>query len=202
MALFQAGRLGDLSDAVLLERSLGINADPAIRETAFTALLERHGPMVLRVCKVVLGDFEEAEDAFQATFLVLAREAPRLTIRDSLGPWLHAVAVRISLYARLARARRHNHERNWVVQAAVRSIAVPGGQDGIERDEVIRTIQTEVASLPKSLRACVVLCDLEGLTYAQAAHQLDLPLGTVQSRLARARSRLREAPYAAWPGPR
>ncbi len=110
-ALFQTGRLGDVSDAALLERSMGKGVDPAIRETAFTALVERHGPMVLRVCEVVVGNLQEAEDAFQATFLVLAREAPRLTIRDSLGPWLHAVAVRISLYARRSRAVRHSHER-------------------------------------------------------------------------------------------
>ena len=191
-ALFQAGRLGDLSDSVLLERSMDLDGDPAIRETAFTALVERHGPMVLRVCEVVIGNFQEAEDAFQATFLVLAREAPRLTIRDSLGPWLHSVAVRISLYARRARARRQSQERIWSEQVAARSIADPGSQDPLERDESICMVQTEIAGLPKRLRACVVLCDLEGLSYAQAASQLNLPLGTVQSRLARARSRLRE----------
>ncbi len=191
-ALFQAGRMGDVSDAALLERSIGFNIDPAIRETAFNALVERHGPMVLRVCEVIVGNFQEAEDAFQATFLVLAREAPRLTIRDSLGPWLHAVAVRISLYALRARARRHSHERTWALQASARSITDSGAQDGLERDEAICMVQTEIARLPNRLRSCVVLCDLEGLTYAQAARQLNLPLGTVQSRLARARFRLRE----------
>jgi len=191
-ALFQAGRLGDHGDAALLDLSMGFDSDPAIRETAFSALVERHGPMVLRVCEVIVGNFQEAEDAFQATFLVLAREAPRSTIRDSLGPWLHAVAVRISLYARRARARRHRHERTWALQASARSITDSGAQDGLERDEAICMVQTEIARLPKRLRSCVVLCDLEGLTYAQAARQLNLPLGTVQSRLARARFRLRE----------
>jgi RNA polymerase sigma factor (sigma-70 family) len=192
-ALFQAGRLGDLSDAALLERSIGKGGDPAIRETAFSALVERHGPMVLRVCEAVGGNFQDAEDAFQATFLVLAREAPRLTIRDSLGPWLHAVAVRISLYALRARARHLSHERTWASQAPARLFAEPGAQDRLEREEAICMVQTEIARLPNRLRACVVLCDLQGLTYAQAARRLDLPLGTVQSRLARARNRLRES---------
>ncbi len=191
-ALFQAGRLGDLSDAVLLERSRGLDVDPAIREAAFTALVERHGRMVLRVCEVVIGNFQEAEDAFQATFLVLAREARRLTIRDSLAPWLHSVAVRISLYAHRARARRHGQERIWASQAAVWSCVEPVAHDPLERAESIGVVQSEIARLPKRLRSCVVLCDLEGMTYAQAARHLNLPLGTVQSRLARARSRLRE----------
>ncbi len=137
-ALFQAGRLGDFSDSVLLERSMELDGDPAIRETAFAALVQRHGPMVLRVCEVVIGNFQEAEDAFQATFLVLAREAPRLTIRDSLGPWLHSVAVRISLYARRARARRQSHERTWALQAAARPCVEPVAQDPLERAEADR----------------------------------------------------------------
>ena len=80
-------------------------------ELAFAALVERHGPMVFRVCREVLCDEHEAQDAFQATFLVLVRRAGSLWARDSLGPWLHQVAYRVAQCARLAAARRRRHER-------------------------------------------------------------------------------------------
>lgn len=188
-ALFQAGRLADLSDAELLERSLRAEPEPDIAEMAFAVLIRRHGPMVQRVCRATLGDWHEAEDAFQATFLILVREARRLKVRDTLGPWLYQVALRVSLFARNARLRRDRHEQ----EAARRTAAGGGGQDVLVQDEDSRTIHAEISRLPARFRTCLILCDLEGLTYAEAARQLHLPLGTVQSRLARARKRLRQS---------
>ena len=113
--IFQAGTLAGLTDGQLLERFMsrrglggGVEA-----EAAFAMLIERHGPMVLRVCRGVLGDPHEAEDAFQATFLVLLRQAGAIRKRESVGPWLHGVAHRVASCARSAAARRRAHERRW-----------------------------------------------------------------------------------------
>src|SRR5690348_5256374 len=92
--LFHLGTVGSLTDRQLLERSAGEGADAA--ELPFAALVERHGPMVLRVCRSVLRDPHDAHDAFQATFLVLLRRAGSLWVRDSIGPWLHQVAYRVA----------------------------------------------------------------------------------------------------------
>src|SRR5690349_14163763 len=101
--LFQAGAIGGLSDGQLLEKYTTRGGEAA--ELAFEALVERHGPLVLRVCRSILCDEHEARDAFQATFLVLVRRAGSLWVKDSLGPWLHQVALRVSACARVARAR-------------------------------------------------------------------------------------------------
>ncbi len=92
--MFQVGTVGGLTDGQLLERFRAQSGEPA--ELAFTALVERHGPMVLRVCRSVLRDPDLAHDAFQATFLGLVRRAASLWVRDSLGPWLHLVAYRVA----------------------------------------------------------------------------------------------------------
>jgi RNA polymerase sigma factor (sigma-70 family) len=191
-ALFQSGRLGDLSDAELIRRSLSPGPEPRIAEMAFATLVQRHGPMVYRVCRTTLGNHHDAEDAFQATFLVLVREARRLRVRDSLGPWLYEVARRVSLFARTARMRRRRHEHAAAMLSAEGVAAGPGAGDQLERDESALTIQSEIARLPERFRACLILCDLQGLTYAETARQLGVPVGTVQSRLARARKRLRQ----------
>src|SRR6476661_1291295 len=102
--LFNLGTIGSLTDRQLLERFTAQDAEAF--ELAFGALVERHGPMVLRVCRSVLRDPHDAHDAFQATFLVLLRRAGSLWVRDSLGPWLHQVALRTALRARSAAARR------------------------------------------------------------------------------------------------
>jgi RNA polymerase sigma factor (sigma-70 family) len=182
-ALFRAGTAGGLTDARLLEdiRDRGGEA----RERAFAALVERHGPMVLRACRSILRDEHAAEDAFQATFLVLARKAGPLRVRDSLAPWLHAVAVRVARCARGAAARRARHER----RAAGR--AVGSARDPIA-DDVGRILHEEIDRLPERYRAPIVLCLLEGLTREQAADRLGWPTGTLQSRLARGRERLRD----------
>ena len=103
-ALFQVGPFGDLTDGQLLERFATGRGE--VGELAFAVLVERHGPMVLRVCRSVLPDRDDAEDAFQATFLVLVNKARGLWVLDSLGPWLHQVAYRTSKCAKVSAARR------------------------------------------------------------------------------------------------
>src|SRR5206468_10448 len=105
-ALTRAGRQGDLTDADLLARAIRAGGDREVAEASFSALIGRHGPMVLGVCRTILRDHHDAEDAFQATFLLLVQRAGRLHLSGSLGPWLHEVAVRVCLAARRARGRR------------------------------------------------------------------------------------------------
>ena len=187
--LFGVGVVGRLSDAELLARFLRTE-DLASSEAAFAALVERHGPMVLGVCRRMLGDYHAAADAFQAVFLVLAGKASRVRVDDTLARWLHGVSVRVSLQARaVARAER----------ARVRSLegldpidaSAPADPEG--RRELRAAIDEEIARLPARYRSAVVLCYLEGLTPEQAARRLRCPVGTVQSRLHRARERLRRA---------
>ena len=114
--LFSVGTVGGLTDGQLLEWYPNRTGEAA--ELAFAALVERHGPMVLRVCREVLRNEHEAHDAFQATFLVLVRRAGSLWVRDSLAPWLHQVALRVAWCARSATARRRRHERKAAEMAA------------------------------------------------------------------------------------
>ena len=107
--LFNLGAIGELTDGQLLERFATRGGEAA--ELAFAALVERHGPMVLRVCRNILRDPNDVQDAFQATFLVLVQKARSLWVRDSLGPWLHRVAHRVATRARSSAARRREHER-------------------------------------------------------------------------------------------
>ncbi len=183
-ALFEAGTVAGLTDGQLLERFATRRGDAS--ETAFAALVERHGPMVLRACRGVLGDDHEAMDAFQATFLVLARKGGSLWIRDSLGPWLHRVALRAASRAKQSAARRRAGEQKAVAMAEARNI------DAAERDELAAIVHEEVDRLPERYRAAVVLCDLEGRTHEDAARHLGCPVGTVGSRLSRGRDRLRD----------
>jgi DNA-directed RNA polymerase specialized sigma24 family protein len=115
--LFNVGAMSGLTDAQLLERFRSRRDDAA--EMAISVLIERHGPMVLRVCEAVLRDRDEAHDAFQATFLVLVQKALGLWVRESLGPWLYQVAHRIALKSRSARARRLRYERRAALQSSV-----------------------------------------------------------------------------------
>src|SRR3954447_19608217 len=109
--VFAAGSLTGLTDGQLLERFARGEGDEA--GPAFALLVERHGPMVLRVCRGVLRDPHDAEDAFQATFLVLVHRPRTIRKRESLGPWLHGVALRVAACARTKMARRRAHERRW-----------------------------------------------------------------------------------------
>jgi RNA polymerase sigma factor (sigma-70 family) len=183
-ALFRGAAVAGLGDAQLLERYRSRGDDEAAGH-AFAALVARHGAMVFRACLAVTRDRADAEDAFQATILVLARRARSLWVRDSLGPWLHTVAVRIAADARDAAERRRRHEQRYAEMAATFAPAGAGGGD------LRAVLHEEVARLPRKLRAPVVLCDLEGLTHEQAAVQLGCPVGTVKTRLTGARERLR-----------
>jgi RNA polymerase sigma factor (sigma-70 family) len=154
-------------------------------EAAFAALVRRHGPLVWGVCSRVLGGGPDAEDAFQATFLVLVRKAGALRGPDALGPWLYGVASRVARKARAAAARRQRRER--ALAEDVPAVGAPG--DAVWRD-LRPVLDEEVSRLPDKYRAAVVLCYLEGLSDAEAARRLACPRGTVHSRLARARQRL------------
>jgi RNA polymerase sigma factor (sigma-70 family) len=180
--LFSVGLTGELTDAQLLERFTSHRDETA--ELAFAALVERHGPMVLRVCRALLRDAHDADDAFQATFLILVRRARSLWVRDSLGPWLHEVAYRTASCARLTAARRRRYE----LRAAEMAARPPENGDS---DDALEVIHEEMGRLPRLYREAVVLCLVEGLTPEQAARHLNCPAGTVHSRLARGREQLR-----------
>jgi len=181
-ALFGGGTAAGFSDRQLVERYATCRGEPG--SAAFEALVERHGPMVFLTCRNILRDEHDAQDAFQATFLILARKADSLWVRDSLGPWLHRVACRAAVRARIASSRRRFFERRSAEARRSDSAAVDreGGWD---------VLHEEIERLPERYRAVLVLCDLEGRTYEDAATQLACPVGTVKSRLARARDRLR-----------
>jgi RNA polymerase sigma factor (sigma-70 family) len=170
----------DLTDRQLLGR-FAQDGDA----TAFAELMHRHGPLVFQVCRRVLHDRHAAEDAFQATFLLLVRKAGGLRQPDSLGPWLYGVAYRTALRARADGVRRQRHER-----AACEPRAAATADDLVWHD--LRPVLDEaVQRLPRKYREPVVLCYLEGKTNAQAARELGCPEGTVATRLSRARGQLR-----------
>ncbi len=180
--LFNEGTASALGDGELLARFVAHQGDSA--EAAFTALVERHAPMVLMVCRQTLGDEHDAADASQATFLVLAKKARSIKKPEALASWLHGVAMRVSAKAKVAAARRRSHERRGGQMAARPESESP-------RTDPCPELHEEIDRLPKRYRVPVVLCYLEGLTHEQAALRLGWPLGTVESRLARARDRLR-----------
>jgi RNA polymerase sigma factor (sigma-70 family) len=154
-------------------------------EGAFAALLQRHGPLVLGVCRQVLRDAQDAEDAFQATFLVLARKAASIRKGDALAGWLHRVALNVARTTWAGTAQRRARER----QAPGTSRASP--VDGSAPGDWRPLIHEEVGRLPEKYRLPVVLCYFGGKTHAEAARELAWPLGTVKGRLARARDLLR-----------
>ena len=184
--LYNIGTIGDLTDGQLLER-FATDADE-LAELAFSALVERHEAMVWRVCLAIVRDEHEAEDAFQATFLVLVRKARSLWVRDSLGPWLHQVAWRTASYLRATSIRRRKHEQRCAQADAARYVEV-----GTPRDlDLDAAVHEEVDRLPEKYRAPVVLCDLEGRTHQEAARFLGWPIGTVKSRQALGRGLIRD----------
>jgi RNA polymerase sigma factor (sigma-70 family) len=167
------------TDALLLERFTR-RGD----ETAFAALLRRHGPLVLGVCRRVLRDAHEAEDAFQATFLLLVRKAGSLRRPDRLGPWLYGVAYRTAQRARGRAARRRPLPGS-------ESLAAPAAADELLWNDLRPVLDDAIERLPTKYRTPFVLCYLQGMTQAQAALHLGCPPGTVATRLSRARQRLR-----------
>jgi RNA polymerase sigma factor (sigma-70 family) len=181
-ALFHVGATGGLTDEQLLARFVDSEGDTG--ELAFGELVARHGPMVLRVCRMILRDAHDAEDAFQATFLVLARQSRSIRERGSVASWLHGVARRTALSARSAAARRRAHER--------RAAEMPmPSTDDTGWNEFGDVLHQEIEQLPEKYRKAIVLCELEGLTEGQAAQRLEWPVGTVRTRLRRGRERLR-----------
>jgi RNA polymerase sigma factor (sigma-70 family) len=179
-ALHYALRIGglptsaDLPDAELLRRFAGGDA------AACEHLVRRHSPMVLGVCRRVLRDSHAADDAFQATFLLLVRKARSLRHPDRLGPWLHGVAYRTALQARTRSLRRR--------EEAMGDVPAP---ETTPVDDLRTELDTAIDRLPAHERRAVVLCYLEGVTYADAARRLACPLGTLAARLSRARERMR-----------
>ena len=181
--LFGLGVVGDLTDGQLLERFLARGGGA---EAAFEALVARHGPMVISVCRQSLGTSHDAEDAFQATFLILVRRAGAIRSRDSIGSWLYGVARRVSARARYDIARRRTREQRAGVEVGQTAERMPEA-----RDELAASLAEEIARLPEKYRTPVLLCELGGQTHAQAARQLNWPIGTVSGRLSRARELLR-----------
>jgi RNA polymerase sigma factor (sigma-70 family) len=179
--LFAAPPDDDRCDARLLERFA-----QAREEAAFTALVERHGPLVLGVCRRVLGNEHDAEDAFQATFLVLARKAGSIRRAEALGGWLYEVAYRISLKAQAAAARRREHERR------APEMTRPETPPEKIREDLRPVLDEELHRLPERYRRLLVLCDLQGRTHQEAAREVGIPPGSLSRHLGRARELLRE----------
>jgi RNA polymerase sigma factor (sigma-70 family) len=165
----------------LLER-FAAQRDPE----AFRVLVERHGPLVLGVCRRWLFEPHDVEDAFQATFLVLVRRAGTLRDRDRLGPWLHGVAYRIARRTRAHAARRQAREEPWVDRPGAAPLS------DADRRELRAVLDEEIDRLPEKYRGPVVLCYLEGQSCEETARRLGCPVGTVKVRLHRARERLRD----------
>ncbi|MGP0069439.1 MAG: RNA polymerase sigma factor [Isosphaeraceae bacterium] len=178
--------LEDWPDADLL--ALFLQRRGARSEDAFAELVERHGPLVLRACRSIVHDEHEAQDAFQATFLVLARKAQGLWVRDSLAPWLHGVACRMASDVRKSAGRRRTFERRMAGMGNPSAVVEEPG----EVDELAAVIQEEIGRLPELHRSAVILCDMQGRTHQEAAHLLRCPVGTIKSRQSRAREELRK----------
>jgi RNA polymerase sigma factor (sigma-70 family) len=145
--------------------------------------------MVLRVCRSVLPDRHDCEDAFQATFFVLAVRARSIRRRQSVGSWLHGVALRVAACSRSRAARRRRHERRRA-EMTMRTTEADS-RSPVLNDDRDRVLHEEIGRLPERFRSALVLCYLEGLTHEMAADQLGCPVGTIRSRLATARERLR-----------
>jgi RNA polymerase sigma factor (sigma-70 family) len=175
--VFRGETVLGLSEWELLERYLERRD-----EVAFEALVARHGPMVLGVCRRMLDNRTDVDDAFQATFLVLVRRARHLGPRDAIGPWLHGVATRVALRARCEAARRRR------LQPITADFAAVNDDRSTATREIGEAIDDELARLPSKYRHPIVLCYLEGQTHEEAARQLNWPIGTVKGRLSRART--------------
>jgi RNA polymerase sigma factor (sigma-70 family) len=179
--LFRDGILGGLGDGQLLDR-YRTRRD----ETAFEALVDLHGPMVLGLCRRMLRDPRDIEDAFQATFLVLVRKAPAIRDGNLLSSWLYGVAYRVARRARTQTLRRRGHE------APVAELEVAARPESTDRSEIDPVLDQELDRLPEKYRAPLILCYLRGRTHDQAAEELRCPVGTVRSRLARGRDLLKK----------
>jgi RNA polymerase sigma factor (sigma-70 family) len=179
--LYEGGASGGLTDGQLLDR---VAAGGEAAASAFEGIVARHGPIVLGVCRRALDDPNDAQDAFQATFLVLARRAGSIRRGEALASWLFGVARRVCARSQRDATRRRLHERRAAEQMSPSEQPV-----GDRRDHA--ALHEEIARLPERYRLPVILCYLEGLTYEAAADRLRCPLGTLSTRLSRARERLK-----------
>ena len=183
--LFRSGTVAGLSEELLLERFLETRDD-----VAFEAIVARHGPMVLSVCRQILGDPHDVEDAFQATFLILLRKAQSIRNHKKLGEWLHGVAHRVSMRARADGSLRRARDARRACEAGFpgEPTEPPVDAGALEQADAVHD---EIRKLPDKYRIPIIMCYLEGLTHEQAAERLSWPLGSVKGRLARARDLLR-----------
>jgi RNA polymerase sigma-70 factor (ECF subfamily) len=187
------GVIDDLRRAVMRAEAAGLTDSQLLElflerreEAAFEELVRRHAPMILGVCRRVLHHTQDAEDAFQATFLILMRKAGSIHRPEVLGAWLYGVAYRVAVRAKAMAARRR------AVEGQVGVLSRPNESEaGIEHD-LDPLLDREVNRLPAKYRVPLVCCDLEGRSRKQAARQLGLPEGTLSSRLARARALLKK----------
>jgi RNA polymerase sigma factor (sigma-70 family) len=182
----EVSRLGMVSDHDLL----AAYGSDELGQAAFTELVRRHGPMVLRTCRRLLGHSPDAEDAFQATFVLLSRKAGQLCReaagRSSLGGWLHRVAYRTALDVLAKSARRKVHERQ------ARAMTPPAADPSTEAtwNEIQPILDVELEALPDEARRLLIACYLENKTHAEVAAELGVPLGSVAWRLEKARALL------------
>jgi RNA polymerase sigma factor (sigma-70 family) len=177
--LFEVGATGRLSDGELLERFVSRRD-----EAAFEAIVRRHGPLVWGACRRILRGHHDAEDAFQATFIVLARRADSITPREMLPNWLYGVARQSAGKARALLRQREQRERQVTRQPE------PAVASSSFENELRDVIDVELSRLPAAYRASIVLCHLEGKGHQEAAEQLGWPVGTLSGRLSRARTML------------
>jgi RNA polymerase sigma factor (sigma-70 family) len=177
--VLSAEHVSGLSDAQLLKRFLEEKD-----ETAFAALMHRHGRLVMGVCRRVLGNVQDAEDIYQATFVILARNARRIRKHDAIGSWLYQVAYRLAHKMRRGGQRRRIHESQVAAAAPCDPLAE------VSWREVRAILDAELAGLPDKCRAPLLLCYFEGRTQEEAARQLGWPVRTLQSRIARGKELL------------
>jgi RNA polymerase sigma factor (sigma-70 family) len=184
--LWETGTVAGLDDTELLSCFL---RHDAIAEAAFAALVHRYAPMVFRVCRDVTGDPHDAEDAAQATFLILAKKARFIRRHDALANWLFGTARRVAARARRDSIRRRRHERKYA-----ETVARPRHSDSTGRKQALDSaaLYEELDRLPTRYRVPIVMCDLEGLTHQQAAIASGCPERTLETRLYRGRDRLRQ----------
>jgi RNA polymerase sigma factor (sigma-70 family) len=183
-----SGVIQQLRTAVLLRDGAGLTDGQLLEDylrrhdrSALAALIRRHGPMVWGVCRRVLRNDHDAEDAFQATFLVLVRKASSVLPREMLANWLYGVAHRTALKARATTAKRRVRERQ------VTQMPEPAATEPDLWHDLQPLLDQELSRLPDKYRVAIVLCDLEGKTRKEAARQLSVPEGTLAARLARGR---------------
>ncbi len=179
--LFAAGTLTGLGEGELLERFLA-HRD----EAAFEEILARHAPMVLGICRRWLDDPHDVDDAFQAVFLILVRNASTLRVRSSLSSWLYGVSLRVAHRSRANSARRRACEHRYA-----RALAMPQSLETHQPDpETLLILDEEIRRLPEKQQAAIVLCLVQGKTHEAAAAELGCPLGTIKSRVATCRATL------------